>query len=224
MPSTAWTARSPAAWPRSSQDATTFAAQAPTWGAMLAWGSLVCVYWPNQPTDAPKAISAPGSGPILVVGTTRDPATPYEWAVNLSKELSDGHLLTYDGDGHTAYRQGSSCVDTVVDDYLLHGERPGRRQALLTRLTGHGVRRGGGAGTLPGAEGRAPRTSTGRAARRCRTSWPRRSAATLTSPISNRGAVTQAERNADDIVLGGAGGDGRPARAPAGRRSSSAAA
>jgi hypothetical protein len=39
--------------------------------------------------------------------------------VSLSRELSDGHLLTYDGDGHTAYRQGSSCVDTVVDRYLL---------------------------------------------------------------------------------------------------------
>jgi pimeloyl-ACP methyl ester carboxylesterase len=105
-------------------DATSFAAQAPTWGSMLAWGSLVCVYWPNRPTDAPKAVSAPGSGPILVVGTTRDPATPYEWAVDLSKELADGHLLTYNGDGHTAYRQGSSCVDTVVDAYLLHSSVP----------------------------------------------------------------------------------------------------
>jgi pimeloyl-ACP methyl ester carboxylesterase len=101
------------------QDARTFPAVAPTWGAMLAWGSLPCVYWPNAPTDHPHAISAPGSGPILVVGTIRDPATPYQWAVSLSRELSDGHLLTYDGDGHTAYRQGSSCVDTVVDRYLL---------------------------------------------------------------------------------------------------------
>jgi pimeloyl-ACP methyl ester carboxylesterase len=106
------------------QDARTFPATAPTWGAMLAWGSLVCVYWPNQPTDQPKRISAPGSGPILVVGTIRDPATPYQWAVSLSKELSDGHLLTYDGDGHTAYRQGSSCVDTVVDKYLLSDAVP----------------------------------------------------------------------------------------------------
>ncbi len=106
------------------QDATTFAAQAPTWGALLAWSSLVCAYWPIPPTDHPHPISAPGSGPVLVVGTTRDPATPYQWAVNLSQELSDGHLLTYDGDGHTAYRMGSHCVDTVVDDYLLHDKVP----------------------------------------------------------------------------------------------------
>jgi pimeloyl-ACP methyl ester carboxylesterase len=105
-------------------DATSFAKQAPTWGSMLAWGSLVCVYWPNKPTEAPKAISATGSGPILVVGTTRDPATPYEWAVSLSKELANGHLLTYNGDGHTAYRQGSGCVDTVVDSYLLKDSVP----------------------------------------------------------------------------------------------------
>ena len=43
-------------------------------------------------------------------------------------ELSDGHLLTYDGDGHTAYRMGSHCVDTVVDDYLLHDKVPAAGQ------------------------------------------------------------------------------------------------
>jgi TAP-like protein len=94
------------------------------WGPFLAWNALPCAYWPDQPTAQPKPVTAPGSGPILVVGTTRDPATPYEWAVSLSKELSDGHLLSYDGDGHTAYRQGSGCVDGVVDAYLLRGRVP----------------------------------------------------------------------------------------------------
>jgi pimeloyl-ACP methyl ester carboxylesterase len=106
------------------QNADTFAQQAPIWGRMLAWGALPCAYWLDQPTDAPEAISAPGSGPILVVGTTRDPATPYEGAQALAQELSDGHLLTYDGDGHTAYREGSSCVDKTVDAYLLKGAVP----------------------------------------------------------------------------------------------------
>jgi pimeloyl-ACP methyl ester carboxylesterase len=106
------------------QDADRFAAQAPIWGRWLAWTSLPCVYWPDPPTTQPQPVSAAGSGPILVVGTTRDPATPYAWAVSLSRQLANGHLLTYRGDGHTAYRLGSHCVDTVVDAYLLKGSVP----------------------------------------------------------------------------------------------------
>ncbi|TWE09970.1 alpha/beta hydrolase family protein [Rudaeicoccus suwonensis] len=106
------------------QDAQQFAKTAPTWGPMLAWGSLSCGEWPIKATGHPEKITAAGSGPILVVGTTRDPATPYQWSVQLSKELQNGHLLTYDGDGHTAYMEGSSCVDGVVDDYILNGVVP----------------------------------------------------------------------------------------------------
>ncbi len=101
---------------------------APTWGPMLAWGSLVCGVWPIKPTGHPHKISAAGSGPILVVGTTRDPATPYKWSVRLAKELEHGHLLTYDGDGHTAYGK-SVCVDDTVDAYLLHGTVPPKGKA-----------------------------------------------------------------------------------------------
>jgi pimeloyl-ACP methyl ester carboxylesterase len=110
------------------RDVTSFAQAAPLWGAFLAWGALPCAYWPDAPTDKPKRISAAGSGPILVVGTTRDPATPYEQAVSLSQQLSNGHLLTYDGDGHTAYRRGSGCVDAVVDAYLLKAAVPPNRK------------------------------------------------------------------------------------------------
>jgi hypothetical protein len=60
----------------------------------------------------------------LVVGTTRDPATPYEWAIGLADQLESGVLLTYNGDGHTAYFQGSECVDQVVDAYLIDGKVP----------------------------------------------------------------------------------------------------
>lgn len=101
-----------------------FSAQAPTWGAFLAWSELPCDYWPVKGTSAPGPISASGSEPIVLVGTTRDPATPYQWAVNLSKELANGHLITYVGDGHTAYLRGSSCVDNAVDAYLLRGVVP----------------------------------------------------------------------------------------------------
>ena len=111
------------------KDAQKFAKVAPTWGPMLAWGSLSCGQWPIKATGAPKRITAAGTGPIVVVSTTRDPATPYEWGVRLAKELEDGHLISYDGDGHTAYMSGSDCVDKAVDAYLIDGAVPAEGKA-----------------------------------------------------------------------------------------------
>jgi len=56
-----------------------------------------------------------------VIGTTRDPATPYKWAQSLAKMFEGSILITLDGDGHTAHGRGSSCVDSAVDRYLLTG-------------------------------------------------------------------------------------------------------
>lgn len=97
---------------------------APTWGEFLAWSQLPCAYWPVKGAGRPHAVRAEGSPPIVVVGTTRDPATPYPWAQSLAGQLADGHLVTYDGDGHTAYMRGSRCVDKAVDGYLLRGTVP----------------------------------------------------------------------------------------------------
>ena len=97
----------------------------PLFGAALAWGDLACAYWPVRASGRPHAISAAGAAPILVVGTVRDPATPYAWAQGLASQLASATLLTYDGDGHTAYRRGSSCIDSAVDAYFLQGTRPG---------------------------------------------------------------------------------------------------
>jgi hypothetical protein len=96
----------------------------PHFGTTLAWSSLICGYWPIRNTGQAHRITAPGAAPILVVGTIRDPATPYAWAVSLAKQLSSGRLLTYDGDGHTAYARGSDCIDTAVNAYLLQGKVP----------------------------------------------------------------------------------------------------
>jgi pimeloyl-ACP methyl ester carboxylesterase len=100
------------------QQAATLRRVAPRFGPTLAWGNLVCAYWPVPPTDSPGRVRAPGAPPVLVIGTTRDPATPYAWAVSLHRQLP-GALLTFDADGHTAYRRGSTCIDRAVDAYLI---------------------------------------------------------------------------------------------------------
>lgn len=102
---------------------------APILGAYFAWATLPCWNWPMGPGTAaaagpPPVIRANGSPPILVVSTTNDPATPHEWGVEVAGELEKATLLTYDGDGHTAYVSGSTCIDDAVDNYLLKGQMP----------------------------------------------------------------------------------------------------
>jgi pimeloyl-ACP methyl ester carboxylesterase len=116
--------RSLAAW-RSAAAAAERAA--PQFGAAIMWGSLPCAYWPVSAAAAAAAagvspsarLHAAGAPPILVVGTTRDPATPFRWAQALAHDLASGVLLGWNGNGHTAYMMGSSCVDSAVDRYLI---------------------------------------------------------------------------------------------------------
>jgi pimeloyl-ACP methyl ester carboxylesterase len=109
-------------WPRSLQAYSSAAAAAakaaPQFGASNMWSSLPCAYWPVHPA-APVPLRAADAPPILVVGTTRDPATPYRWAQALARDLKSGVLLGWNGDGHTAYLSGSTCVDSAVDRYLI---------------------------------------------------------------------------------------------------------
>jgi pimeloyl-ACP methyl ester carboxylesterase len=101
-----------------------FEKASPVFGEGLAWAALNCAYWPVAATGEPHRIEAKGAAPIVVVGTTRDPATPYRWAQALAGQLSSGRLLTYEGDGHTAYGRGSACVDRTINTYLLRGTPP----------------------------------------------------------------------------------------------------
>ncbi|MEU0028956.1 alpha/beta hydrolase [Streptomyces sp. NPDC006335] len=101
-----------------------FEKASPVFGEGLAWASLSCAYWPVAPTGEPHRIEARGAGPIVVVGTTRDPATPYRWARALAAQLTSARLLTYEGDGHTAYGRGSACIDSAINAYLLRGTPP----------------------------------------------------------------------------------------------------
>ncbi|MFF4744945.1 alpha/beta hydrolase [Streptomyces chengbuensis] len=101
-----------------------FRQASPVFGEWLAWNGLACTDWPVEAVGAPRTITAPGTPPILVVGTTRDPATPYAWAEALAGQLESGVLLTREGDGHSGYNIGSACVDRAVDRYLIEGLPP----------------------------------------------------------------------------------------------------
>ena len=95
-----------------------FASEAPVFGPLLAWGEAACSVWPVPPSRTPGSVHAVGSPPILVVGTTHDPATPYIWAVHVSEALAHGVLLTHDGDDHVSYFY-SACVRGDVQSYLV---------------------------------------------------------------------------------------------------------
>ncbi|MET8677287.1 alpha/beta hydrolase [Streptomyces sp. NPDC004647] len=101
-----------------------FRKASPVFGTGFAWAAMNCTYWPVKAAGEPNRIEAKGAPPIVVVGTTRDPATPYVWARGLADQLSSGSLLTYEGDGHTAYVRGSDCIDTAINTYLLEGRAP----------------------------------------------------------------------------------------------------
>jgi pimeloyl-ACP methyl ester carboxylesterase len=101
-----------------------FEAASPTFGAIFAYGLSSCAEWPVESTREPGPLTAEGAEPILVVGTTRDPATPLEWAESLARQLDSGILVARDGDGHTGYNAGNKCVDDIVESYLVSGEVP----------------------------------------------------------------------------------------------------
>ncbi|MDR7111278.1 pimeloyl-ACP methyl ester carboxylesterase [Microbacterium trichothecenolyticum] len=101
----------------------TLAEKAPTI-APYWFGPDPCEVWPYPPTGVRERITADGAAPIVVVGTTNDPATPYEWSVSLADQLSSGVLVTRVGEGHTGYNKGNSCVDSAIETYLLEGTPP----------------------------------------------------------------------------------------------------
>ncbi|MDR3069256.1 MAG: alpha/beta hydrolase [Cellulomonas sp.] len=103
-------------------------AAAPTLGRFLAEGLTenldVCTVWPTPVAEPLESYAAEGAPPIVVVGTTNDPATPYVWAQNLASMLDSGVLVTNEGEGHAGYLGGTECLQTAVDDYLVDGKVP----------------------------------------------------------------------------------------------------
>ncbi|MGR2753431.1 alpha/beta hydrolase [Agromyces arachidis] len=97
---------------------------APIIGPYFGFGDIGCSVWPYASDSERAAIRAEGAAPILVIGTTGDPATPYEWAVELAEQLDSGVLVSYDGEGHTAYRKSNACIDSTVESFFLEGSVP----------------------------------------------------------------------------------------------------
>ena len=89
-----------------------------------ATGDLVCQNWPYPPKLNKGPVRGEGANPVLVLGTTGDPATPYNWSVSLAEQLENAVLLTYVGEGHLAYGNGNPCINDPVDTYFLTGEMP----------------------------------------------------------------------------------------------------
>jgi pimeloyl-ACP methyl ester carboxylesterase len=113
-------------WPKSLSTwqaaAKTAAKASPMFGPSLLWGSLPCAHWPvpASPVLTGAAVRHQAAHPVLVVGDLKDPATPYAWAVALAHWLRPGILLGWNGEGHTSYMEGSSCIDAAVDAYLIN--------------------------------------------------------------------------------------------------------
>lgn len=109
-------------------------AAAPLLGAPIGLGpptydhnhAPTCAQWPaERPSRFEGSYRAAGSSPILVLGTTGDPDTPYQDAVALAGTLDNGRLLTFAAEGHTAYNR-SACASALVNNYLATLALPAR--------------------------------------------------------------------------------------------------
>ncbi|MGW7468097.1 alpha/beta hydrolase [Streptomyces xantholiticus] len=102
-----------------------FRRASPVFGEYLAWAQASCSKWPVPGTWVHPDVSAPGAPPIVLVGNTGDPATPYEGTRAMAEALGKGVAVevTYEGEGHGSYNS-SPCVRKAVNTYLLSGRPP----------------------------------------------------------------------------------------------------
>jgi pimeloyl-ACP methyl ester carboxylesterase len=96
-----------------------YAKVSPLFGPAFQYSNLGCAYWPVKPTGHAATLSAAGAPPILLVGGTGDPATPYAWAQAVNRQLAGSVLLTRNGNGHTSY-DASTCAHSAIDAYLIN--------------------------------------------------------------------------------------------------------
>jgi len=96
----------------------------PEMARAMSWGNAPCSTWFDHSPTKPAAVTSNTTAPILIIGTSFDPATPYKWSQALARQLPTSRLLTYRGDGHTAYGDTNMCIDDITDRFLLTAELP----------------------------------------------------------------------------------------------------
>ena len=98
---------------------TSFTAASPLFGPAFQYSNLVCAYWKATPTGSAGPLTADGAPPILLVGGTGDPATPYAWAKAVNQQIAGSVLLTRNGNGHVSYDK-STCAKQIEDANLIN--------------------------------------------------------------------------------------------------------
>ena len=115
-------------FPPSGLDLNAIKSAAPIFGKYVAYADKDCEYLPKPKYEL---INSPINlqSPVLVIGTSNDPATPYQWAVKLASLLTNSVLISVSGEGHTGYNRNSPCVDQAVEKYLISGVIPAQNLA-----------------------------------------------------------------------------------------------
>ena len=94
-------------------------------GLVALWADEPCAAWPaHTPAGYPGPWNTPTAHPILVIGNTNDPSTPYSGSVKMAEQLANVRLLTVDGYGHTAFLNPSTCANNYAAAYLIDGVLP----------------------------------------------------------------------------------------------------
>ncbi|MEU6863966.1 alpha/beta hydrolase [Streptomyces sp. NPDC046876] len=116
-------AKWPTSWTKWDRDNSALHEKYPflTWSN--AWMNLPCATWKSKQSK-PIAVGAKhGLAPVLIVQSERDAATPYKGGVELHRRLAGSRLITEQGAGsHGVTSLVNPCINTRVDDYLLHGK------------------------------------------------------------------------------------------------------
>ena len=96
------------------------AVEAPDFGAGNVGLGYACSFWPHPPDrSGPITFAAPTAAPIVVIGTTGDPATPLIWSEAMATQLQSGRLVTVTGTTHTSVLNGDRCLDRILVRYLV---------------------------------------------------------------------------------------------------------
>lgn len=95
-----------------------FAQASPLFGPWSQYGNLQCAYWPVKPKSSRGPLPIHDAPPLLLVGGTNDPATPYVDAQSVNRQIDGSVLLTRQGNGHTSY-DSSACSHSAEDAYLI---------------------------------------------------------------------------------------------------------